>query len=163
MPLEFVVKHFEDAPSSSAIQRFFIDMPITPKKLCMIRQVQVEIVQRNRILNFDAFYAMSIDPDHVLTSMVLLDSTMFLSGVWEIVQGTLIGFHAEGGTPFIFHFPEGIQCPHGRLPFFVQHSNTNANDIDWIVKVFFEFEPISAKELSIAVLRRGRGVTRRVP
>ena len=163
MPLDLVVQHFTDAGSTVAIQRFFIDMPVVPGKICMIRQVQVRLVQLSRANNYGLFFAMSVDPDHVLASTVIMDSTMFLSGQWENVLQTTVGFQLVTGLPWIFHFPEGIKCPYTRLPFFVQHSNTGAPTADWVITVLYEFVARTPQELAIAVMRRGRGVGRRVP
>ena len=163
MPLEFVSHHFTSEGGSSAIRRSFIDMPIVPKKLCVIRQVHVHVVQLDRprqSQGYDLAYAISIDPDHVLQSTVLLDSTIFVSGVWQTGRHTSVGFEFMGGLPWIFHFPEGMKCPHSRLPLFVQHSNTNTLDTDWVIRIFFEFVSLTPQELAVAVLRRGRGVTR---
>jgi len=160
MPLDFVVHHFLDAGSTTAIQRTFIDMPNVPKKTCMIRQVHIELFQRVRGLFFDSSFALSADPDHATVDMVILDSTIFVSGRWQVVNNSAIGFELHGGVPFIWKFPEGIDCPYTRLPFFVQHSNTNSNTIDWQIKVFYELVKLTPQELAIAIVRRGRAVTR---
>jgi len=160
MVLDFVVKAFASAGSNSAIQRFFVDMPLVTKKICLIRQVQVQIIEAVRVLSYDISFGMSVDPDHVLQSFVLLDSTMFLSGRFQNVIASAVGQDQEGGLPWIFQYPEGIKCPYTRLPFFIQHSNTAAVTTNWHVTVFFEYLPITAQELAVAVLRRGRGATR---
>jgi len=159
MALDFVVQHFQDAPVSSAIQRFLIDMPVVSGKLCLIKQIHVNIKQPSRTNQFGIFYAMSIDPEHVLTSSIILDSTIFLSNDIGNTVLTAVGFVVDHGLSPVFHFPEGIKCPYTRLPFFVQHSNTTDASIDWQIKVFYEFLQLSQKELAIAVVRRGRGVT----
>ncbi len=163
MPLDFVNKSFTDTTSTAAIQRRFIDMPMVPKKMCLIRQVQVVIFQMDRIRAFyDLTYAMSVDPDHVLASMIDLDSTMFLFGRQQNILHSTVGFqYAKSHETYMY--PEGIECPYTRLPFFVQHSNANTATTDWNIRVFFEFKNLTAEQTAIAVLRRGRGVTRRVP
>jgi len=164
MALDFVVQAFQSVGGVTTIQRFFIDMPIPTDKICLIRQVQVQLVELIRpITNFDVFYAMSVDPDHVLSSMILMDSTIFLSGVWELLNFTGVGFVLGNGIPWTFYYPEGIRCPYTRLPFFIQHSNNSVASPNWHVKVFFEFVKKTPQELAVAVMRRGRGVTRRVP
>ncbi len=159
MPLDFVIHAFQHPGGTIAILRSFIDMPVTPKKKCEIRQVQVYRVEGQRETAFDMFFAISADPDHVLESSILLDSTIFLSGRYQRVVTTSVGLqHLE--MPSIFQYPEGISCPYTRLPFFVQNSNTNALFTNWLVTVFFEFVTLTPQELAIAVVRRGRGVTR---
>jgi len=159
MVLDFVIHAFQHPGGTTAIQRSFIDMPVAPKKTCHIRQVQVHIVEAQRIINFDAFYGISVDPDHVLRSFILLDSTMFLMGQYNIAEQTAIGQHLFL-APRTFMYPEGINCPYTRLPFFVQNSNTNAFVTNWLVKVFYEFVSLTAQELALAIVRRGRAVTR---
>lgn len=162
MPLEFVVHHFLHPGGTTAIQRTFIDMPISPGKLCLIRQVRVQIVQLVNQRSFDVFYGMSVDPDHVLASTVLWDSTMFIQASIIISRADFTG-EEQLRSPETFLFPEGIECPYGRLPFFIQNSNTSAIVQDWNITVFFEYIKKDARDLAIAVMRRGRGVTRRVP
>jgi len=160
MPLDFVITNFQDTPATTAIQRFLIDMPTVPKKLCLIRQIDVIPFQLSRVLNFDINYGMSVDPDHTIVSMVTPDSTMFLTGGLHRAQITAIGFAIVTYFEGIFRYPEGIECPYTRLPFFIQHSNTGNFFIDWTVRVFYEYVTMTAQEIATAVLRRGRAVTR---
>ncbi len=161
MPLDFVSRPIADAGGTTAIQRFFIDMPLVTKKVCMIRQVHVVQIELQRAeTHYDTRFAMSVDPDHVLANMIILDSTIFLSGSWQQILSTNVGFAVATENEKIFHFPEGIECPYTRLPFFINHSNTAAVVTNWVVRVFYEFVSLTAQELATAVLRRGRGVTR---
>lgn len=163
MALDLVNEHFLDAGSTTAIQRFFVDMPTAPKKTCLIRQVQVTQVELDRARTaYDTRFAMSVDPDHVAASLILRDSTMFLSGSFQGLVATAVGFFMHT-TPFTYFYPEGIRCPYTRLPFFVQHSNTNSAVTNWNITVFYEFVSVTAQELAIAILRRGKGETITVP
>ncbi len=160
MPLNFVVTRMLHPGSTTDILRFFIEMPVVPGKVCMIRQVHVELVDRVRTQSlYDQDFALSADPDHTLVSMLQLDSTIFLKGRYVVAQPTIVGFQVMV-NPEKFLYPEGIPCPHSRLPFFIQNSNTSAADTDWHVTIFFELVKVTAQEMAVAVVRRGRGVTR---
>ena len=165
MVLEFAKRNVADAASSAAVQRFFIDMPVVSGKICMIRKVHwlmVEGVSRV-VSNFDISFGMSLDPDGVgLNFGTLPDSSMFLVDRFVKGQITAVGFAIDFGNR-VYDYDEGLPCPYSRLPFFVQHSNTGALSVTHNVKVFFTFERLTSQELAIAVARRGRGVTRRVP
>ncbi len=163
MPLDLVTRSFSKGGGTTAIDRFNIDMPIVPNKLCLIRQVQVLNVDWGNTALFDQTFGMSLDPDHVPASLVAADSRMFILARYVRIQLTAEGFQSVEGNPKIFHFAEGMQCPYGRLPFFVQNSNNNAAVTDYRIAVFFTLERVSPQELAVAVMRRGRGETRRVP
>lgn len=162
MPLDFVNHHFQHLGSSSVIQRSFIDMPVVPGKICLVKIAHVELVQRERVRTaYDVSWAISVDPDHVLDSMVLLDSTIFCHGDYQMLRTTAAGEN-HVTNPEVFHYPDGIRCPYARLPFFFQATNTNSATADLNVRLFFTLEKRTAQELAVAVLRRGRGETRRV-
>jgi len=159
MALDVVTRSFS-LGGSSAINRFFIDMPLVAGKICMIRQVHFLLVDWARTADYDITFGVSVDPDAVPASMIAADSRMFVLGRWALRQSTAVGFQVGEILPRQFFFPEGIKCPYTRLPAFVQHSNTNANVSNYRVAIFFEFLKISAQDLAVAVLRRGRGATR---
>lgn len=163
MPLDFVHHHFLHPGSTAAIQRTFIDMPVVKGKICLIRKVLLNLVELDRIRSaFDVFYAISVDPDHVLDSFTILDSTIFLHGSYNILRDSSASFNMYK-NPEIFDYMEGIRCPYSRLPFFVQNSNTNSQTANYNLTVFYELIALTPQELAVAVMRRGRGVTRRVP
>ncbi len=163
MALDLVVKAFEDASSNSSIQRFFIDFPLPTGRICLIKQVQVLNIDFGRMGNFDLTFGMSLDPDHVPQSLIAADSRMPIVGRFSRHTATSVGFQTADLFPIIFQFPEGLACPYTRLPFFVQHSNTAVVSVNWRVCVLFEFVKLTGQQLAVAVMRRGRGETRRVP
>lgn len=156
MPLDIVQRSFSNG-TSAAIERFDIDMPVAPGKICMIRQVQFLLIDFTRLSEYDISWGMSMDPDHAPASLIAADSRMFLVGRFSREVGTFVGFQVLNPNPQVYQFPEGIPCPYSRLPFFVQHSNTNSNVCNYRVAVLFTFEKVSKAELAIAVVRRGRG------
>jgi len=161
MPLDFVNHFFQHPGSTTVIQRTFIDMPIVPGKICLIKLVHFELFQRDRPRTaYDVQWAISVDPDHVLpTDLVRLDSTIFCHGVYQMLRTSAAGEN-HVTNPEIFHYPDGIPCPYTRLPLFVQHSNTNASTADYNVQIFYTLEKRTPQQLAVSVLRRGRGVTR---
>lgn len=162
MVLDLAVRSFQHS-GTAAVTQFLIDMPITPKRICLIRQVHFLLVDAARLVNYDVSYGMSLDPDDPGTSLIAADSRMFISGRFTSLTSTAVGFQFIVPNPTVWHFPEGLRCPYARLPWFIQHSNNSGNVSNYRVTVFFELVPVSARDLTIAVLRRGRGETRRVP
>lgn len=160
MPLEWVVRPI-DHGGSSTVTRFFIDMPLAPGKICMIKQVHVWREDMATLLTYDSTFALSADPDQPAPASLSQPlSRIFLLGRWAQELATTVGFQVLTPNPMVFHFPEGIACPYTQLPFFLQHSNTGATVTTYRVTVFFEYVKVTKQELAIAVLRRGRGVTR---
>jgi len=161
MVLDWVIDSF-DHSTSSAILRRFIDMPETrPGKMCMIRKVHVSIEDLSNIRTYDISFAMSADPDAAVPALMWrANSSFFLMGRLATHTASGIGFQIMEFSPLIFEFAEGIKCPYSRLPFFIEHSNANTAVTTYRITVFYEFISVNAKELAVAVLRRGRGVTR---
>lgn len=162
MVLDLVSRDFEHG-GTLAITRFFVDMPVVAGKICMIRQVHVLLVDFARLNAYDISYGMSLDPDDPGDSLIGADSRMFISGRYSKFQLTAVGFQVLVNNPIQYHFPEGLKCPYGRLPFFIQHSNANVATTFYRVTVFYDLVKLSPQELAVAVMRRGRGETRRVP
>lgn len=137
--------------------RFFIDMPLVAGKICMIKKVDVMIVDFIRLSLYDVSYGLSLDPDDPGLSLVAGDNRMFVVGRWVRFQNSGVGFQVIENNPVQYQFPEGLPCPYTRLPFFIQHSNNNATTCSYRVSVFFTLEKVSKVDLAIAVVRRGRG------
>ncbi len=148
---------------TAAITRFDVYMPVVPNKICMIRRVHVALIDFARLDSYDVTYGLSLDPEHAPQSLVAADSRMFLMGRYAVFEQTAVGFAVGVVNPIQFHYPEGIPCPYSRLPFFLQNSNNNANTVSLRISVFFELIKMTPQEIAIAVMRRGRGETRRVP
>lgn len=148
---------------SSAITRFFIKMPVRRRKVCMIRQVVVLLFDHQIINTYDVAYGLSIDPDDPGDSLLNADSRMFVLGRWTDKNNSNVGRQTLTDNPVRYMFPEGITCAYGRIPFFIQNSNNNAATHTTRLTVFFEFIEVSPQEVAVAVVRRGRGVSRRVP
>jgi len=149
---------------TDAVVRFLIDFPQVTGKLCLIKAVHVWREDWTTLTIYDVTYALSADPDQPATlSLTAPLSRVFLLGRWSFDQLTLIGVLYGVTNPVQFPYPEGIECPYTRLPFFIQHSNNNAAVTDYRVTVFFEYVKRTPQELAISVMRRGRGVSRRVP
>lgn len=162
MALEWVVKRIEHNPSATTIGRFTIDMPIRQRKVCLIRQVQVLDHAWGANANRDMDYIISIDPDHATpTTLESVDPRFFVKGRHIQMVVTEAGQQIDN-QPVVFMYPEGIVCAHGRLIVFIQHSNASAAATLMHITVFFEYRKMTAEEVTIAVVRRGRGESRRI-
>lgn len=163
MVLEWIVRNANHPGSTTAVQRFFIDMPARSAKLCVIRQIHVWLEDWGNIRQFDIAFALSMDPDHTTpANLNFPDSRIPLMIRWARNEYTAVGFQVGEINPLVYHFPEGLVCPHGRLPFFIQNSNNAAVSNDYRLTIFFEFVKATQEEVAVAVMRRGRGVGRRV-
>lgn len=162
MPLDLVARSFSHG-GTAAITRFNVDMPTPEGNICLIRQVQFIQVDFQRMALYDITYGLSLDPDHAPASLIAADSRMPVVGRISRHTITSVGFQTQENNPRIFMFPEGLKCPYTRLPFFMQHSNNNATTANYRVCILYEVEKVSKQELAVAILRRGRGTTRRTP
>jgi len=160
MPLDIVALNFLNV-STAAVVRHFVDMPVNPGKICLIRHVDFLIFEADRIrTSYDVFWAMSVDPDDdAAEGLIAPDSRKFLSGTYNDLEATNVGFEIWTNQKR-YDFPEGIKCPFTRLPFFIQHSNNSANPANYQVRVLYELVKATPQEIAVAVLRRGRAVTR---
>jgi len=159
LPLDLVARSFSHG-GTIAITRFDIDMPTPTNKICLIRQVQFLLVDFQRMALYDVAFGLSLDPDHAPTSLIAADSRMPVVGRYSRHTITSVGFQTIEDAPKIFYFPEGLKCPYTRLPFFVQHSIADATTANYRVCILFEVEKVTKQELAVAILRRGRGLTR---
>jgi len=156
LPLDLVARSFSHG-GTAAITRFDVEMPTPTNKICLIRQVQFLMVDYQRMALYDITYGLSLDPDHAPASLVAGDSRLPVVGRYSRHTITSVGFQTQDNNPRTFMFPEGLKCPYTRLPFFMQHSNNNANVANYRVCILYEVEKVSKQELALAVVRRGRG------
>jgi len=164
MVLHWVTKRALHPGGTTTVQRFFIDMPVVTGKICLIKQAHVFLEDWGNLKSFDVGIAISADPDHAVpATLAAEDSRYFVFQRFARIFETAVGQQQTENNPRVYHYPEGISCPYSRLPFFVQNSNTSGADIDYHITLFFEYTKVSATEMAIATLRRGRATTRRVP